>query len=99
MLTDLVSALMAALGQNTANSTPAILSGIPFVNAEGEEAQLPQEGGDATVSGVQTDTSACRRDSVFNKIEQSVTDPNLDDDYDSEYEHFVGSRGCADLLA
>ena len=27
------------------------------------------------------------RDSVFNKLERPTADPNLDDDYDSEFEH------------
>ena len=35
------------------------------------------------------------RDSVFNRLERPVADPNLDDDYDSECERSTGSRGNA----
>ena len=37
------------------------------------------------------------RDSIFNRLERLVANPNLDDDYDFEYEHSAGSRGSADL--
>ena len=39
------------------------------------------------------------RDSVFNRLERTVIDPNLDDEYDSEHEHSAGSRESADLHA
>ena len=39
------------------------------------------------------------RDFVLSRLEQSVTDSNLDDDYDSEYRRSAGSRDCADLRA
>ena len=39
------------------------------------------------------------KDSVFNKLEQSMDDPNLDDDYDSEYKCLVGSRENINLHA
>ena len=42
MLTELVSTLVAALGQNAANVALAIPTGIPFANAEGGEARTPQ---------------------------------------------------------
>ena len=47
-LIELVSTLVAALDQNAATVAPAIPLGIPFANAEGEEAQPPQEDRDAT---------------------------------------------------
>ena len=50
-LTELVNTLVTALGQNAANATPAILSGIPLANAEGEEGLPPQEDGDVAVGG------------------------------------------------
>ena len=37
------------------------------------------------------------RESVFNRLERPVADLNLDDNYDSEYEHLASSRGSADL--
>ena len=39
------------------------------------------------------------RDSVFNRLERTMADPNLDDEYDSEYEHPAGSRERADQCA
>ena len=57
-LTELVGALLVALGQNAANAAPAIPLGIPLANVEGEEAQLPQEGWDATASGVRTNITS-----------------------------------------
>ena len=42
MLTELVSMLVAAMGQNAANVALAIPLGIPLANAEGEEAKPPQ---------------------------------------------------------
>ena len=39
------------------------------------------------------------RDSVINRLERIVDDPNLDDKYDSEYERSTGSRESADLRA
>ena len=39
------------------------------------------------------------RDSVFNRLERLVADPNLDDDYDSEYERSAGSKESTDLGA
>ena len=39
------------------------------------------------------------RDSVFNRLERPVANPNLADDYDSEFERSVGSRGSVDLCA
>ena len=39
------------------------------------------------------------RDSVFNKLERTRTDPNLDDEYDSEYKRSASSRESADLRA
>ena len=39
------------------------------------------------------------RDSVFNRLELTVVDPNLDDEYDSEHERSAGSRENADLRA
>ena len=55
-LTELVSTLVAAFGQNTANVAPAILPWIPLANAEGEEAPPPQKGRDATISEARTNT-------------------------------------------
>ena len=37
------------------------------------------------------------RDSVFNGLEWPAADPNLDDDYDSEFEQSASSKGSADL--
>ena len=51
MLTELVNKLVATLGQNAANATPAIPPGIPLANAEGEEVLPPQEGGEVAVGG------------------------------------------------
>ena len=128
-LIELVNTLVAALGQNVVNVTPAILPGIPLANAEGEEIPSPQEGRDATTSEARTNTDACRRhtqrrrhnatrgrlknrettskshgiehtrDSVFNRLERTVADPNLDDEYDFEYERSAGSRESIDLHA
>ena len=39
------------------------------------------------------------RDSVFNRLEQTVGDPSLDDKYDSKYECAAGSKETADLRA
>ena len=39
------------------------------------------------------------RDSVFNKLEQTIADLNLDDEYDSDYELSAGSRESPDLRA
>ena len=39
------------------------------------------------------------RDSVFNRLERTRADPNLDDGYDSKYEHSAGSRESTDLRA
>ena len=50
-LTKLVNALETTLGQNAANATSAIPSGIPLSNAEGEEGLPPLEGGDGAVGG------------------------------------------------
>ena len=36
---------------------------------------------------------------MFNKLERIVADPDLDDEYDSEYERSVGSRESIDLRA
>ena len=58
MLTELVSTLVATLGQNAANVTPAIPPGISLANAEGEEGPPPQEGKDAMASEARTDTDA-----------------------------------------
>ena len=57
ILTKLVRTLVAALGQNASNVAPAIPLGIPLANAEGGEALLPQEGGDATTSEARTEAS------------------------------------------
>ena len=58
-LTELVSTLVVALGQNMANMAPAILLGIPLANKEDREALPPQEGEDTTGSEARTDTSPC----------------------------------------
>ena len=50
MLTELVSTLVSALGQNAGNVAFAILPRIPLANSEGEEALPPQEGRDAIAS-------------------------------------------------
>ena len=60
-LTALGSTLVVALGQNTTNVALAIPLGIPLADAEGEEAQPPQEGGDSITSEAQTKTSQRRR--------------------------------------
>ena len=60
-LIELVNTLVAALGQNAANVTPAIPPGIPLANSEGEEVPPPQEGRDVTTREAQTDTDAHRR--------------------------------------
>ena len=39
------------------------------------------------------------RDSVFNRLERPVADPNFDNDYDSKYERSTGSRDSTDLRA
>ena len=39
------------------------------------------------------------KDSVFNRLDQPVDDPNLDDNYEFEHERSVGSRESADLHA
>ena len=51
-LTELVSTLVVAFGENEANMAPAIPLGIPFANRKGR---------DATASESRTDTSARRR--------------------------------------
>ena len=120
MLTELVNTLVTVLGQNAANTTPAIPPGIPIANAEGKDGLSPLEGGDVTAGGAQVDTDARRRcarrrrrtrhenrgdasgqtrDSVFNRLERVMDDPNLDDGYDSENEHSAGSRENTDLRA
>ena len=33
-------------------------------------------------------------DSVFNRLEQPATDPNVDDDYDSEFDRSTSSKGA-----
>ena len=45
MLTELVSMLVVALGQNMANVATAIPPRIPLANAKGGEALPPKEGG------------------------------------------------------
>ena len=37
------------------------------------------------------------RDSIFNRLERTRTDPNLEDGYDSKYERSAGSRESIDL--
>ena len=39
------------------------------------------------------------QDSVSNRLEQTITDLNLDDEYDSDYERSAGSRESPDLHA
>ena len=39
------------------------------------------------------------KDSVFNRLEQPMDDPNLDDDYNSECKCLVGSKESIDLRA
>ena len=39
------------------------------------------------------------RDSIFNRLERPAAYPNLDNDYDSEYESSTGSRENTDLCA
>ena len=39
------------------------------------------------------------RDSVFNRLERTKADPNLDDGYDSEYECSAGSKEKVNLRA
>ena len=60
ILTELVSTLVTALGQNAANAIPAIPPGIPLANAEGEEDSPPQEGGNIADGEAQGDTDARR---------------------------------------
>ena len=36
---------------------------------------------------------------MFNRLERTVADPNLDDEYDSEYEHSADSKESANLHA
>ena len=59
-------------------------------------AQPAQEDRELTPESRQTE---CTWDSVFNRIELPAIDPNMDDDYDSEFDHSASSRGSADLRA
>ena len=126
-LTELVSTLVMALGQNATNMAPAIPLGILLTNAKGEEAQPSQVDGDAMASEEQTETCQClrcaqhirrnvarptqedreptpeshqierTRDLVFNRLEWPTADPNMDNDYDFEFDYSISSRGNADL--
>ena len=124
-LTELVNTLVAALGQNTANVTPAIPLGIPLAKTEGEEVPPSQEGKDVIAFKARTNADTRRkhawrsktmrgmhknretaieshrtehtRDSIFNRLERTIVDPNLDEEYDSDYKGSTGSGESPDL--
>ena len=59
-------------------------------------ARVVRENCEPTLESYKTEHT---RDSVFNRLKRPVADPNLDDNYDSEYERLAGSRESANLCA
>ena len=106
-LTELVNTLVATLGQNSANVTPLLkrarrpeLTLMLVEGALGIDVVTPRKEHTKIERSLPHHTGTKHTwDSVFNRLERIIADPNLDDEYDSDYERSASSRESPDLRA